>query len=196
MSTLLRDVGGGVVMILIAGAIGIAQNTIRPKPVELIQRTPPVSTAQGDDAVSDADAGAPAPVSGDSATASGDSAAAGESSEPAPAGVIDLAEMKRVVDAGRVYILDARSPDAFAKGHIPGAINIPYDELPKYVDSLTVDVPLTEPVVCYCWSKTCDFSDQLATELKYMGYQKVRVFKGGWEEWTGAKYPTEGAKKQ
>jgi rhodanese-related sulfurtransferase len=165
------------VIILAATAIGIAQNAVSSNPIKLIQDGAPVSTAQKH--------------GGDAATA--DSAGAGSGAAQAlPEGSISLSEMKTLFDGGNAFILDARPPDGFAEGHIPGAINIPYDKLPDYVDKLNDEVPQELTVVCYCWGPECDFSDQLATELKFMGYQDVIVFTGGWEEWTAAGYPTEG----
>ena len=107
-------------------------------------------------------------------------------------GAISLAEMKRLFDEGSVIILDARDASEYEQGHIPGAINIPYDRIPEYFDVLNSQVPTDAHVVVYCRSLTCDFSDQLATELKIIGYQNVSVFSGGWEQWTTAGYPIEG----
>jgi rhodanese-related sulfurtransferase len=65
--------------------------------------------------------------------------------------------------------------------------------LHEYYAELTATVPPDAKVVCYCWSPTCDFSDQLATELKIMGYTDVVVFTGGWEAWQDAGHPVEGS---
>ncbi len=42
-------------------------------------------------------------------------------------------------------LIDVRSPDAYAAGHIPGAINIPGDQLPARV----AEIPRDRPVVVY-----------------------------------------------
>ena len=176
MKAIFGDLAGGVVILVAATVIGIAQNAVRSSPIKLIQDGAPVSTVQKH---------ARAAVD----TAGG--ASADTTTHALPEGSVSLAEMKRLFDAGTVFILDARSPDAFAEGHLPGAINIPYDKLPDYIATLSDEVPAEEKVVCYCWGPTCDFSDQLATELAFMGYRDVAVFTGGWEEWTAAGYPTE-----
>jgi rhodanese-related sulfurtransferase len=49
-------------------------------------------------------------------------------------------ELKRLLTARRVVVIDVRSPDDYRKGHIPGAINLPiqqieagnYPNLPRY----------------------------------------------------------------
>ena len=45
-------------------------------------------------------------------------------------------------------ILDVRTSEEFASGHVPGAINIPYDEVGMRVDELGSDLDRT--VVVYC----------------------------------------------
>ena len=150
----------------VATLVGVTVNAMRPGGIPLIQKGAPVATVQ-------------------------------HGTEPDTTatenlGSVSLAEMKRLWDEGAAYIIDARDPYEYAEGHIPGAINIPYDRLPEYLDMLSSEVPMDGDVVVYCRGPECDFSDQLATELKILGYQNVRVFTGGWEQWTAAGYPVEG----
>jgi rhodanese-related sulfurtransferase len=171
MKSFVNALVGGLVVIAAAGIAGVAHNAVRSRPLRLIPNAPP-AVAAGVDEVEralGADDAAPEPAS--------------------PADAVDVAGLKALVDEGAVYVLDARAPQAYAEGHIPGAINIPYDRLPEYLEQLQAEVPVDALVVCYCWSPTCDFSDQLATELRFMGYTDVRVFAGGWEHWTGAGHP-------
>lgn len=174
MKNMLSDFAGGVVIIVVATAVGIAQNAVRSKPVKLIQDTEVVSTVRH----------AQEPATATPSAAS--------EAEALPEGAIGVADVKRHFDEGTAVIIDARAPSVFAEGHIPGAINIPYDKLPSYLDVLQAEVVVDDTVICYCWGPTCDFSDQLATELKIMGYENVVVFTGGWEDWTAAGHPTEG----
>jgi rhodanese-related sulfurtransferase len=43
------------------------------------------------------------------------------------------------------FVIDVRSPEDYAAGHIPGAINIPGDQL----SSRLAEVPRDRPVVVY-----------------------------------------------
>jgi rhodanese-related sulfurtransferase len=156
---------------VVASLLGIVVNAVRPNGVPLIQSGAPVATALH--------------------VAHTDSVAA-DTTRALAKGAISLAEMKRIFDEGTAILLDARDASEYEQGHIPGAINIPYDRIPEYFDVLNSQVPMDAQVVCYCRSVTCDFSDQLATELKVMGYQNVSVFSGGWEQWTTAGYSIEG----
>lgn len=168
MKSFFSEILGGIGIMFVATLLGVTVNAMRSGGVPLIQQGAPVSTV-GHGAAPDT-----------SATA------------VAAQGAVSLAEMKRIFDAGTAYIIDARDPYEYDEGHIPGAINVPYDRLPEYLDMLTSEVPMDAEVVVYCRGPDCDFSDTLATEMKILGYQNVRVFTGGWEQWTAAGYPVEG----
>lgn len=48
-------------------------------------------------------------------------------------------------------IIDVRTPQEFASGHIDGAVNIPYDQIGKSIDSLK-GVKKDSPILLYCRS--------------------------------------------
>lgn len=97
---------------------------------------------------------------------------------------IDLGGLRQFVDAGAALLIDARDAHEFEEGHIPGALNLPYDEAvtdPARLESLA---PLDRPIVVYCGGGTCEVSLNLANELYYsVGYSKVAVYMGGYPEW-------------
>ncbi|MFZ5468227.1 MAG: rhodanese-like domain-containing protein [Myxococcota bacterium] len=64
------------------------------------------------------------------------------------AGQIDAGEAKRLVEAGAV-LLDVRTPEEFASGHLAGALNIPVQELERRLADVG---PREKPVVVYCRS--------------------------------------------
>jgi rhodanese-related sulfurtransferase len=179
MNTFIRNIVGGIVIIVLAASLGVIHNAVRSQSMPLIQRVEPVSTARHGDGADQ------------SQSSHGEAEAATPSRTGIPEGSVTAGRVKAMMESGDVYIIDARLPEAFDDGHIPGAINIPYDQLPDYYDGLTESVPTDATVICYCWSPTCDFSDQLATELKILGYADVLVFTGGWEDWQNAGYKTE-----
>jgi len=179
MNNFIRDIVGGIVIIALATVVGVLHNAARSQSMPLIQHVAPVSTARHGD------------VTDQNRSSRGDAEAATPSQTGIPEGSVTVGQVKAMMESGDVYIIDARLPEAFDDGHIPGAINIPYDRLPEYYDGLTELVPTDATVICYCWSPTCEFSDQLATELKILGYADVVVFTGGWENWQNAGYETE-----
>jgi hypothetical protein len=51
---------------------------------------------------------------------------------------------------GDFLLLDTRGRDAYAKAHIPGALCVPIDEIPRLAEML----PRDKELVTYCWNDT------------------------------------------
>jgi rhodanese-related sulfurtransferase len=60
---------------------------------------------------------------------------------------ISIDEVKVLMAKKRVVLVDVRDPVSFADGHMPGAINVPFDFLPDHVDEWKKDKRL---LVIYC----------------------------------------------
>ena len=90
----------------------------------------------------------------------------------------EAAEMMKK-DDGHV-VVDVRRPDEFAEGHIPGAINVPNedigDEQPKALPDLD------QILLVYCRSGRR--SVEAANKLADIGYTNIYEF-GGIIDWTG-----------
>lgn len=83
--------------------------------------------------------------------------------------------------------IDARDAADYSAGHIQGAVNIPYHDLEKYRDKLNA-LPRDQVYITYC-SSACDVSIDMAYAMSKMGFKKVYIFHGGWDEWKAAGYP-------
>lgn len=83
--------------------------------------------------------------------------------------------------------IDARDVSDYNAGHVQGAINIPFHEIEKYKDRLN-DLPKDQVYVTYC-SAACDVSIDMAYYMAKLGFKKVYIFHGGWDEWKAAGYP-------
>jgi len=83
--------------------------------------------------------------------------------------------------------LDARDVSDYSAGHIQGAMNIPFHEIEKYKDRFN-DLPKDQVYVTYC-SSACDVSIDMAYYMAKLGFKKVYIFHGGWDEWKNAGYP-------
>jgi rhodanese-related sulfurtransferase len=70
---------------------------------------------------------------------------AGQSLKSVPRITID--ELKPLMAKKQVVLVDVRDPQSFAEGHIPGALNVPFDFLPEHVDEWKKDKRL---LVTYC----------------------------------------------
>lgn len=80
-----------------------------------------------------------------------------------------------------VTIIDVRTPEEYAAGHLPGALNIPYDEVEKRVGELKAG--RDKPVVVYC--RTGRRSRMAGDTLKSLGFTAVLHLEGdlpGWQE--------------
>lgn len=76
-------------------------------------------------------------------------------------------------------LLDVRTPDEFAGGHVPGAVNVPLQQ----IGIAEMAVPQkTTPLFVYCLSGAR--SAQATAALKRMGYDDVRNV-GGIGSWRG-----------
>ena len=77
----------------------------------------------------------------------------------------------------RMVVIDARDAGQFAKGHIPGAINLDWRQVLAKRDS----IPKNKPVLIYC--NTGSLSAQAGFALRVAGWENVRILQGGMEEW-------------
>jgi rhodanese-related sulfurtransferase len=84
--------------------------------------------------------------------------------------------------------LDGRSAAAFAKEHIPGAINLPHRGISTYS---TEALDKSKTYVCYCDGIGCNASTKTALKLLTLGF-KVRELIGGLDWWKRDGYQTAG----
>jgi rhodanese-related sulfurtransferase len=84
-----------------------------------------------------------------------------------PPGVVDGPAARQLVADG-VKVVDVRTPAEFAAGHVPGAINIPFDEMAARAGEL--GGPST-PVLVYCRSGRR--SGIAAQTLKEKGFTRL-----------------------
>jgi rhodanese-related sulfurtransferase len=77
----------------------------------------------------------------------------------------------------KMVVIDARDAGQFAKGHIPGAINMDW----RQVLAKRHTIPKDKPVLIYC--NTGSLSAQAGFALRVAGWENVRILQGGMEEW-------------
>ena len=86
-------------------------------------------------------------------------------------------------DLGDVTLVDVRTPDEFALGAIPGAVNIPLDDMRQRI----AEIPADKPVWVYCG---VGLRGYLASNiLKDNGYKNVRNLIGGLRTYKAAVAP-------
>jgi MFS family permease len=100
------------------------------------------------------------------------------STVPAKSSCVELTELDTLRHQRRVCIVDVRSPEEFAAGHVDGAVNIPLDAL----DARAPDLPRDALVVTVC-SKGGGRSARAADQLLARGFTSARSLCGGTEAW-------------
>lgn len=92
---------------------------------------------------------------------------------------------------GAFTLVDVRTPEEFAYGHIPNAVNIPYAPDFAITDKATSRQPQAfekagigkdEALVLYCHMGPR--AEAAAQALVAAGYANVEVYPGGWADWT------------
>ncbi|WP_216215429.1 ArsR/SmtB family transcription factor [Amycolatopsis aidingensis] len=100
---------------------------------------------------------------------------------------VTRAELLARADRGEVTVLDVRPKVEYAAGHIPGALNIPLDELPDRLDEL----PEGTEIVAYCRGAQCVLAPDAVRLLADQGRPASRLA-DGMLEWRLAELPVEG----
>ena len=84
-------------------------------------------------------------------------------------------------------VLDARSPQSFAAGHVPGAVGIHH----RVIDaSTTAALSKDKVIVTYCTGPGCNASTKAAAKLSGLGF-RVKEMIGGLDAWKEEGYPLE-----
>lgn len=87
---------------------------------------------------------------------------------------------------GLVVVIDVRPPEEYAAGHLPGAINVPVDQL----ESRLAKLPKRKEIVAYCRGPYCLMSFDAVRTLRERG-MKARRLENGFPEWRAAGLPIE-----
>ncbi|MBM3542156.1 MAG: rhodanese-like domain-containing protein [Alphaproteobacteria bacterium] len=98
----------------------------------------------------------------------------------------DCADVHAAFAAGAsdFVLLDVRGPNAFAKGHVPGAINLPHRE----IDAARLAAhPAGTLFVVYCAGPHCNGADRAALRLARLG-RPVKKMLGGVTGWLDEGY--------
>lgn len=81
------------------------------------------------------------------------------------------------------FIIDVRAPEAYQRGHLPGAVNIPREQ---FATSLS-QIPTDQPIVTYCNMYNPGFSgsESAVHTLRDAGFH-ARALEGGFPAWEEA----------
>jgi len=99
---------------------------------------------------------------------------------------IDSWDLHVALKAGeKVVVIDARSPESHARGHIPGALNIPHRTMSA---DTTAQLDKNALVVTYCDGIGCNASTKGALNMLRLGF-RVKELMGGLDWWRRDGHP-------
>lgn len=107
------------------------------------------------------------------------------SSLSSPAREIGTQELaQRLRGAEPPLVAEILPPPYFARGHLPGAVNLP---LEGFAENAARSLPQkAAEIVVYCASPSCQNSELAARKLLELGYGNVRLYRGGKAAWQEA----------
>ncbi len=89
---------------------------------------------------------------------------------------IDLNSMKKIIEEQAPVIVDVRTPREYEQGHIPGAVNVPLDEL--RANRTLLDAYKDQPVLLYC--RTVNRTGRVLWLLEGRGFKMIYALNGGY----------------
>ena len=104
---------------------------------------------------------------------------------------ITLEESKQYYEDYSVIFLDSRSLSLYKNGHIKNAISFPYLEFDEQYSKLSSKLNNSSLMIIYCGGENCNSSEKLAIKLLDKGYNNIKIFKNGWNQWKSSKLPIE-----
>jgi len=169
-----RGVVEAVWILVLTAAVALAYNRARPVPLPLVTRGGGSSAAAVEAAPSPDGAASAGPIEPGPAEGS-----------PAVRGPQEIAPeaAAAALQDGMTLLLDARDPEDYAAGHLPGAVNLPYNQFETQVVEVAARMFPEQRVICYCEGGDCELSHDLARELFAMGYTNTFVLAGGLQLW-------------
>ncbi|MGI8968111.1 MAG: rhodanese-like domain-containing protein [Chloroflexota bacterium] len=99
-------------------------------------------------------------------------------------------ELKAKLDRGDdLVIVEALPPIDYEDAHLPGALDLPHDQVDALAPRILPDKE--REIVVYCSNTACKNSTIAANRLTALGYRNVRTYAEGKEDWVADGLPTE-----
>ena len=92
---------------------------------------------------------------------------------------LSATELKnKILQEGKLFLLDVREPDEFQYAHITGSVLIPLNQIPKRLGELDPQQEIV--VICHHGMR----SQQAANYLVQSGYKNIANLTGGIDAWS------------
>ena len=100
-------------------------------------------------------------------------------------------QLKQKIDRKDDFLLVETLPRvAYQHAHLPGAINLPPDQINELAPTLLPE--RNAEIVVYCATPSCTASEAAAEKLVGLGYSNVKDYAGGKQDWIDAGFPVTG----
>ena len=107
---------------------------------------------------------------------------------------VSLKQAKEAHQRGDALFVDARDPEFFEQGHIPGALSLPVRDFDSVFPRLKEKLRAAPRIITYCDGANCEMSVELTEKLLFAGLEYIEIFTGGIQQWQGAGLPVVGGK--
>lgn len=98
---------------------------------------------------------------------------------------VEVTELKNILDKKNdLFLIDIDERDDYKKEHIPGAKNIPADEMEVRAHN---EIPKDKRVIIYCRCPSDTVSRDVKYRLEKRGFGNISVLKGGLESWKNSR---------
>jgi rhodanese-related sulfurtransferase len=105
---------------------------------------------------------------------------------------ISTQEVRQLLESKRAFqFWNVLTDEWFMGENISGSRRVPLDKVGNEVRS--TNLPKNAEIVVYCGGPKCAQSRMAAEKLAKLGYENVRAYEGGLEEWKSAGFAVEEA---
>ncbi len=109
--------------------------------------------------------------------------------EPVP--LVEVGEVRELLERGAdLLVVDAREPESYRRGHLPGAVNYPYG---NWLEEGKPLPPRDRDLIVYCNNQDCPIGRLWSEQAVQRGYTRVRHMKAGFAGWEAQGLPVERA---
>ncbi|MFB6145819.1 MAG: rhodanese-like domain-containing protein [Candidatus Nanohaloarchaea archaeon] len=101
---------------------------------------------------------------------------------------VSTEEFEDLRENPEVKVVDVLSTEHFSEGHIPGAINIPLENI---ASEALKEFDKSDDIVVYCKDLDCSASPKAAEKLESLGFRNVYDYEVGLKGWKESGHETE-----
>lgn len=98
--------------------------------------------------------------------------------------VVTVDDLYRALSDPKIFVIDVRTPQEYAQGHVPGAVNWPLQQIEYWWSKVPRDR------VVYIKCNTQNRSRVAVQYLLSKGYRNLNLVTGGIQAWMARGYPT------